>query len=357
MGATTQPTTFQDLYYAVVQQAKVQLGTTEADTTTLNYARRLINQGLHDLHIQQNWPWAERRSTILTHARYTTGNLNIASTTRTTLEGNGTLWNTAVSGMGTGTTFTNLRVGGKLQISGETDVYLVGAVASDTSATLDTRYVGNQSTATAFAAAYKNYTYFEDEYALASDFWRLVDARQLSDAIPIAVIPRQEFYRRYPRNATTGMPQVCTLLELGPGQLVDPRPRILFHPAPDIVYSIPYRYITTNLAVSATGTQAANLSAATDEPIIPLRYRHVLIQYALWLWYRDLKDDQRAQQAEQAYVDIVKRMAGDTEVNRDRPRFAPRTNQYRATVAGPRSLGRGGSRRFSTGTAFDELRD
>jgi len=102
------------------------------------------------------------------------------------------------------------------------------------------------------------------------------------------------------------------------------------------VYQIPYRYITTNLAVSSAGAGQANLSADADEPIVPLRYRHVLVLYAAYQWYRDRKDDARSSEAQADYVDLVKRMANDSDPQRDRPRF--RTNRpLRRSTNGPAS--------------------
>ena len=99
---------------------------------------------------------------------------------------------------------------------------------------------------------------------------------------------------------------------------------------------------------------AANLSADTDEPIIPLRYRHVLIFYAISQWYRDRKDDARSQEANAEYVDLVRRMAGDSGPEKDKPRLQHNRSAYLAGAAGH---GYRHGRRYSTGTWFDEGRD
>lgn len=348
MTTTGTPQTFYELYVSALQRVR----TATNDGTSVQIMKSYINQANEDLAVQQNWSWAERQGYITTHAPYTSGNVSISASARTTLTGNGTAWNTAVGGMG----FNNMRADGKLVLSGANDVYRVASVSSDTAATLTSRYVESIDTASAYALAYGTYTYFEDEYALASDFFRLVDTRTFSPAMKIEVLGRQEFYRLYPRNSGTspGTPRACTIVELGPSGAVDPRPRVVFAPPPDGVLSIPYRYITTNLAVSSAGAAQINMSATDDEPIIPLRYRHVLIFYAIAQWYRDRKDDQRAQQANGEYVDLVKRIANDSEPQRDRPRFVPPNRMYRSGTAGPRRMGRGG---FSTGTWFDEMRD
>src|SRR3990167_1285935 len=194
-------------------------------TATNNIADRLLNVALHDIHIDpgHSWPWSIRRAYLLTHAPYTTGTVDITAAARTTVTGTSTLWNTTVTGMG----FTNARAGGKMTFAGSSEVYTVSTVSSDTALTLESRYIGTA----ALSAA--TYSYFEDEYALASDFWRSVDLRKFSDDRRIEILSRQDFYRAYPRNSATGVPRRCTIIDLVPSASVTPRPRILFHPAPD----------------------------------------------------------------------------------------------------------------------------
>lgn len=345
MSTTGQPTTFSDLFTDLLNRMR---GDTTASGSIV-LAKRYVNMANHDLHIQQNWPWAERPATVVTRPVYSTGNISIQAATRTTIEGTGgTLWNTAVIGAG----FNNMNLGGKVRIAGLNEVYQVSAVASNTSATLATRFVGSISTASAYALAYGTYTYFEDEYALASDFFRVIDMRSFSDVLNIPLLGSQEFYRRYPRNATrSGSPERATIIELGPGTTTDWRPRVVFHPYPDTAYVIPYRYMTRNLAVSSAGVGQTDMVADTDEPIVPVRYRHVLTVYGAFIWYRDRKDDQRSQEAYGEYVDLVKRMAGDSAPQRDNPRLIPARMRAKPFMA------RRGSSRFTTGTNWDELRE
>jgi hypothetical protein len=337
MSATTAPTTYSDLYTDLMNRVR-------ADTTTtaqITLAKRYVNVALQDVHIQQNWPWAERRAVLQVQAPYTDGTVAIALATRTTVTGTGTLWNTAVTGMG----FTNVTAGGKMQFAGTTDPYGVATVTSDTALTLTDRYLGS----TALSGA--TYTFYKDEYALAADFFRMVDTRTFSNVMNIPILGSADFYRRFPRNARAGTPEVCTLLELGPSGSTDTQPRVVFHPYPDQLYNLPYRYMTKDLAMSSAGAGQTALSADTDEPIIPLRYRHVLCLYAAREWFRDRKDDQRSQEVGTEYVDLVKRMSGDSEPQRDRPRFIPAKSRY------PIFLGRRGQSRFTTGSAFDEMRE
>lgn len=334
MSTTSQPQTFADLYTELLNAVRESTTT----TATVDIAKRYINRALYDMHIDSEYPWAVRRDVLLTHPTYTTGTVTI-SQGATALTGASTLWNTANAW-----SQNNARAGGKLNLGGN-DVYTVDVVTSDTAITLAERLV-----ASAISAG--SYTYFEDEYALASDFWQPVDDRQFSDDVTIDLIGPREFYRRYPRNTITGNPRVATILELGPSGSVSARPRVVFHPVPSTAMLIPYRYLTSNLAVSSGGVAQANLSADTDEPIVPLRYRHVILLHALSFWYRERKDDARSQEARAEYQDLVRRIRQDTMPADDRPRLMPNISRYRM---GPKSYG--GRTRYDVNSRFDRLQD
>ena len=331
MATTGQPSTFSELYTELLNA--VREATTVTATTTI--AKRYINRALHDMHIDSEFPWATRTATLLLHATYTTGTVTVTQGS-TTWTGASTLWNTANS-----FAQNNARTTGKLTIAG-TDIYTISAVGSDTSITANERFVAE-------SVAASTYTYYEDEYALASDFWQPVDKRQFTDALAIELIGPREFYRRYPRNSTLGTPKVATLIDLGPSGSTARRPRIVFHPVPSAAMLIPYRYLTTNLAVTSAGVGAENLDGDTDEPIVPLRYRHAIVLHALAFWYRDRKDDTRSQEAKGEYQDLLRRIRQDTQPSDDRPRLIPRTSRYKQI---PRVSGH---RRYDIDGSFDRM--
>lgn len=345
MGAATAVTDLADLRRDLLERLREATGVTATNTI----ADRFLNQALHDMHIspQAKAPWAERRAFLLTHATYSTGTVTISASTRTTVTGTTTLWNTAVTGMG----FNNARAGGKMTFAGDTDVYEVASVESDTSLTLTSRYIATPATLGGPAlAAGSTYTYFEDEYALASDFFRPVDLRSFDLDATIPLVGGMEFRRKAPRNSVTGKPRVATLIQLAFSGSTTPRPRVVFYPPPDVVYSIPYTYITSNLAVSSGGVEQVQLTATTDEPIVPLRYRHLIVLHALKTWYRDRKDDPRSKEAKAEYDELMVRITGDTTIGQDRPRLVPRTGQYYHRRQTRRGI------RYQTGTEFDDLR-
>jgi hypothetical protein len=339
MSTTTQPTTFSDLYTDLVNRTRQQTGVTATD----DQAKRYINIGLHDMHIGygEKFPWAERNDVLRTQAEYTTGTV-AATIGSATLTGTNTLWNT-----NNDFTVKNVRVGGKIVINSESDVYDVTAVGSNTSITLADAYIGA-------TAAGLSYLYFEDEYDLATDFLRPLDLQKFDSNTEIDIISRNDFRRRWPRNIITGKPTIAAIFDRIPLSNVTPRRRVRFYKPPDKNFLIPYAYVTGNLAVSSSGGLAVNLSGNTDEPIVPLQYRHAIIFHALYHWYRDKKNDDRAAAAKAEYTDLVLRIVGDNEVGAARPQIRPKRSHYMSRARHP-YRGRGG-RRFVLGSAFDEYR-
>jgi hypothetical protein len=341
MSTTSQLTTFLDLYTDLQNRVRITTGVTASE----NQAKRYINIALHDVHLGFDYklPWCERQSTLVTQAAYTTGTVTIAAGA-TALVGSGTLWNT------TGTYgVKNARVGGKITIAGTTDIYRVSAVGSDTTITLATRYVASSD---ATAATYR---YFEDEYALATDFLRPVDLQNFSSAWSIPIISRTEFRRRYPRPNVNGRPVVACLVDEGFVGTTTPVRKIQFYPYPDTTYIIPYAYITTAVGVDATGGNLTSLSADTDEPIVPLRYRYAIVLHALAHWYRDKRDDARSQEVKAEYTDIMTRIVSDHDIGSHcKAQIQPVGGRYWQYARNP--YGRRASKIYDLNQDFDSFR-
>lgn len=320
MSSTSQVTTYSDLFTDLQNRCRVTTGV----TATENQAKRYINIALHDLHIgfDYRFPWAERSAFLRTQAQYTTGTVT-ATKGSTTLTGSSTAWNT-----NNDFTVKNMRANGKVRIAGSLTPYTIESVGGDTAAVLTTKFV--ETTVSGGA-----YVYYEDEYDLAADFLRPIDAQTFSDQLPIDLIGRTEFRRRYPVNSTPQRPAVATIIDSAPSGNTTPVRRARLAPPPSTAILIPYTYITSSLAMSSLGVAQANLSADTDEPIVPLRYRHVLVLGALYHWYRDKKDDARSVSAKEEYVDLVMRMAGDMEVGSVRPQIRPRISGYSRSASRP----------------------
>ena len=337
MSTTTQYTTFTDLYTGLQNAVRVQTGV----TATENQAKRAINVALHDMHLGFDYrvPWAERRATVRTQDDYSTGTLT-ATRGSTTITGSSTTWNT-----NNDFSVKNMRANGKIVIAGSRTVYTISSVSADTTAVLTTAFT--EATVTD-----GTYVYFEDEYDLASDFLRPVDIQQFSEQLSIDLISRTEFRRRYTSNDHPGVPKVATLLDFAPSGSTAAIRRVRFAPPPNAYMLIPYSYITGNLAVSSTGTAAANLSADADEPIVPLRYRHLILFHALTHWYRDKKDDSRSQEAKAEYTDGMTRLLLDQEIGAPRPQLRPRIGPYWRAAKSPYS---GANAKFDVNGKFDRM--
>lgn len=339
MSATTQVTTFSDLYTDLQNRVRLQTSV----TATENQAKRYINIALQDIHMGfgEKLPWCERTAVLRTRASYTTGTVSITNGS-TTLTGASTVW-TTTDAYG----IANARAGGKINL-GDNNIYEVSSVDSATSITLTQRYVGST------LAAGSSYTYFEDEYALASDFLRPMDMQVFSDVFDIDLVDRRTFRRAFPRNYLLGQPVVATIVDRAPSGNATPRRRVVFHKPPNEVLLIPYAYVTSYVGVSDAGVQATALSADTDEPLMPLRYRHIIVIHALYNWYRDKKDDVRSQEVKAEFVDLMNRMTGDHETGTNLVRLRPRVGVYMENARRP--WGGPVSGRWTVGGAFDELR-
>ena len=338
MSLTSQVTTFLDLYTDLQNRCRVTTGVSATETQ----AKRYINIALADFNLgfQYKLPWLERTAQLRTHAPYSTGTVAI-SVGSTSLTGTSTLWATSNS-----YSENNARTTGKLVFEGTTDIYPITTVTSDTAITLTNKYVGSAALSGA------DYTYFEDTYDLASDFLRPIDFQFFSQARNIQLIPRDEFRRRFPRPNVAGNPEYACLLDLAPNGSTSPIRRVQFYPYPSTTLIIPYTYVTNAVGVNASGTALTSLSSDTDEPLIPLRYRHAVIYHALYHWYRDKRDDARSQEAKAEYTDIMLRIVDDQDFGAPTKAHMRPANMY--DVKRPYRAGLNG--RVVTGPRFDQGR-
>lgn len=342
MSGTTQYTTFADIYTGIQNDARVATSV----TATEDIAKRYANIALHDIHMNFDYrfPWTERRAVLRTHDDYSTGTVSV-SVGSTALTGSSTLWATTNS-YGE----NNARTTGKLLIAGGTDIHRITTVTDDTNIVLTDRYVASS------AASAATYIYFEDEYALASDFLRPIDAQFFSQAWNIQIISRLEFRRRFPRPNVSGRPQVACMLDMATSSSTTPIRRVQLYPYPSDTYLIPYTYVTSNLARTSAGVEQAALSSDTDEPIMPLRYRHIIVLRALAMWFKNRRDDTRSQETMAEYTDAMLRMVADVEVGtHNKAQITPRLGGYWGHARRPYSM-RGG-RAYDSNGAFDRLEE
>ena len=338
MSNVTQPITFADLYASLLRRARVDAN----QNLNVTQGKELINTALFDMHLGngERFPWAERAARLQTHAAYTTGTVTITRGSAT-LTGVSSLWNTNnTDGI------KNARAGGKIVLSGDDTVYEVSTVSSDTVLTLTDNFIG-----TDLAAG--TYTYFEDEYSLAADFLKPIDKNRFDGRGTIEIIDRRVFRSKFTRALTTGTIVACAIFDKDFSGSTTPVRRVRFYRPPAVTQYIAYSYVTSFLAVTSAGVEQTQLSGDTDEPIVPLYARHLIVLKALEHWYRDKKNDSRSEQVKAEYVEGIQRLLGDVETGAQRPSIVPRINSYARRARQPYTSGR--TRTHVIGAAFDEL--
>jgi hypothetical protein len=342
MTNISQPQTFNDLYISLLNKVREQT----SQTATVNQAKSAVNTGLMDMHIGwgERFPWAERQARLTTMAPYSTGTVSIPKGS-VNLVGIGTNWAT-LNSFGV----QNVRPTGKLVISGSPTIYEISnAAIGATTLTLTSPFVEN-------SVVNGTYLYFEDEYDLSPDFLRPLDMQYFDARSEIKIIDRNRFRRNFPKNSIPGKPSIACILDRAFVGNTVPVRRVALYRAPNANFSIPYSFVTNKLAVSATGVPQTSLIADTDEPIVPLQYRHAIVMHGLFNWYRDKKDDTRSAETRQEFVDLMMRIAGDTEIGERRPKIQPVMGKYRGRARAPyrRGAGRSG---YTAGSRFDRMED
>jgi hypothetical protein len=94
--------------------------------------------------------------------------------------------------------------------------------------------------------------------------------------------------------------------------------------------------------------------ADNDVPMLPFRYRQLIVLQAISQWYRDKKDDARATLAQGDYTTMLTRLVNDHRIGANTmAKITPRVGAYNTQRI---YSGRSSSRRFSTNNSFDEFR-
>ena len=88
---------------------------------------------------------------------------------------------------------------------------------------------------------------------------------------------------------------------------------------------------------------------------MPVPYRSLIVTHALWHWYRDRKDDTRANDALQEYAVMLSEVVADNEVGSNKPHINPATSSYARRASVPWRSYHGG--RFDINDRFDRGED
>ena len=350
MSATTQFTTFADLYNGLLKAMR----TDSNNTATLEQAKRYINTAHSDMHVgfAEKVPWAIR-------------DFSVASRTFASILGTISLSDTVFDGP-LGITSRDYEINNADLVNIPTDTKMV-AVTSATGYDNGREGSVKQTDVTPVdPQPLRGYTdefvdiyqigdvvrFYQDDINMPSDFMRLAGNQIRIGTRDLELTGRIDFRHQFAGRIELGRPHTATLIDSWDNDgLGLARRKIRLFPIPDVAERIYITYVTKNIVVGAS-THQTFFSADADEPIMPVRYRHAIFFHALYHWYRDRKDDTRSQEAKAEYVEIMSRIVNDTESGQSHMSIRPNTSHYRRKSTRPYQ--RRGGPRYDFGR-FDRL--
>ena len=242
-----------DNYANIKTEVVSKIGITDDDVKTV--VEQALNDILQEICQASNFSWLYGSSSFITSAPYEIGTAGV-------MEGNATV-------TGAGTTWTSSMVGRKFLCANAT--YIISAVASASELTLSTVFAGSTNA----AAPYKIY---QDEYSLSSDVEDVLSMRQENNPQKIKKVGVEVMDYYYPQRTSFGYPEVYSIIGYDTSGCM----KVCVYPIPNQARNIYYRY----------KKRVTEMSADSDIPIVPLRYRWVLSKGALYTVakYLDMPD-------------------------------------------------------------------
>lgn len=306
--ATSPYQTFQDIYEAVIKDAKE----STAVSAVVDLVKRWVNEGYELVNQRQRRPYLNKKYNLTMNAKQDiTATVTLTSTSVTL--------SSAISF----TDSTNAIFG--FHISGTDEFYEISSVSSAT-VTLTAPYKGDSSTA-ATGVIYQIGTYLNADirevYEAYHDIYRFP-----LDNVGVNKLREEILYN--PDRYDYPMKWALT----GPDADSSGKKKLLFYPWPNDLHTL---YLDTNIF-------ASELTNASDEPLLPLSYRAVLYWYALGKLFGTYhRNTERELNCIQAFNEWIKRIDGDSDVSEDNARMLI---DYRRP------------RRFTRGFGFDSrMRD
>lgn len=225
------------------------------DTDVEDVVEQALNDILQEICQSHNFSWLYGDSSFITAAPYETG-------TVTATEGSTTI-------TGSGTTFTSAMAGRKFRCEDAT--YEISAYVSTTEITLSKNYAGA-------GGAGLTYKIYQNEYSLASDVEDVLSMRQENNPQKLKKRGIEFLDKYYPQRNSFGYPSMYAIIGYDSSDYM----KVEVYPIPNQARNIYYRY----------KLRVTEMSADSDTPIIPLRYRWVMAKGALYkiAKYLDMPD-------------------------------------------------------------------
>jgi hypothetical protein len=225
-----------------------------SDSDVSDVVAQALNDVLQEICQAYNFSWLYGESSFITTAPYETGTIEATEGT-TAITGSSTVW---TSGMA------------DRKLRCEDATYVISS-ASTTSITLKTNYAGDGGSGL-------TYKIYQDEYSMDSDVEDVISCRQENNPQRIDKKDLEYMDRYYPQRDSFGYPSIYSQIGYDSNGYL----KIATYSIPNQARNIYYRY----------KKRVTEMSASTDTPIIPLRYRWVLAKGALYTVakYLDMPD-------------------------------------------------------------------
>lgn len=239
-----------DTYANITTAVLGKIGITDSDVETV--VKQALNDILEEVCQASNFSWLYGDGSFITTKPYETGTVAVTEGS-TTITGTGTVW---TSGM----------VGRKFYCGNAT--YKISAYVSSTELTLSTNYAGDSNTAA-------TYNIYQDEYSLASDVEDVISMRQENNPQKINKAGSEVLDAYYPQRISFAYPSIYSINGYDSSGYI----KVALYPIPNQARNIYYR----------SKKRVTEMSADSDTPIIPLRYRWVLAKGALYIGLKHLE--------------------------------------------------------------------
>jgi hypothetical protein len=310
--------TFEDIYTAAMNRVKIPV----SNTTELAKIKTIINEEYQTLAAkpQIDWWWLYLyQRAIQVPATYETGTITV-SPGDTAFVGASTAW-TTTNNVGT----ANLVAGDFIRIAGDDEVYEIKTVTDATNCTL-----GNADATIRYLEAAKSaasYEAFRYLFNLPTNFSDMVKVYKAGGR-PFSPLPEGiKNLRHIMMAGGNGFP--ISVSARGDGTTAyyavtgtEAQKQLLIWPPSDEDLTIYYDY----------KVRITNLSATTDEPLLPLEYRPILVAAAVKEYAaKFLRNTDLRNEAESKRVEIFRDMLADAKQKpyADTPQFRVDISQYR----------------------------
>lgn len=252
-------------------------------STNATRIKRWLNIAQRDIAWRWPWQFLQSRETVQTIPDYTTGTVSVAA------------GGTSITG--SGTTFTSAMVGRFIQFEGANDWYEIATYSSATAITITTSYNGTSSLS---AGTFIIRKFF---YSLSSEADTIIDIKNWNTPLKLVELDARmlDALRPNPQSAGTSSTFITWGLDSSGNVQISP---------------YPFPTDARNLEIR-TLKRITDLSANSDESIIPPQWHQVICYGADWMGYAYKNQFDQATRWETLYERKIDEMKTKSRLSED----------------------------------------